>query len=401
MVYPFSRPSSDMPAAEYSWLAAHHPIVKLPTAYGTEAWIVTGHRLVREVLSDDRFSARMPGTTAVAAEPMDPRDDPTTLLSNLDPPDHTRLRRLFAGSFTPAQAERLRPLLEQHAERLLDLVVEDRAPRDLASMFVFPFVGRATWLLLDVPDVLLPDFEEWNRRHHQSMEPAENVGPPPEVNPVFASRLALRRNVEALIDHRRRHPGDDLVSGLVRELESGGFRDHAELVNQLTGVVVAAYEPTSNMVGLAIMRMLAVPEDYARLCREPEVIPSAVEEVLRHQLPTDVGFIRVAAEDVEIGGATVSEGEIVIVSQEGAHRDPVVFPEPLKVDIDRRPNSHVAFGHGRHHCLGAPLARVEIATALGVLTKRLPSLRLVTSLEAVPRRTAFAQLGPRELLVEW
>ncbi|ASO20667.1 cytochrome P450 [Actinoalloteichus hoggarensis] len=397
LVYPFGRQDADTPALEYAWLREHHPLARVTTTYGTDAWLVTGYETVRSILSDDRFSSRMPVTSG--AEMPEPRDDPTRSLFNIDPPDHTRLRRVLAGAFTAAQIQQRRDAMTTLARGLVDELVETRSTADLITCFVVPFTTGVIWDLLAVPPNLRPDFAQWVLDHQAIREPSWD--PNPDTNPVLINRISLRRHVEELIAARRDDLGDDVVSRLIKARDAGEIDDDADVVVQLTGLIIAAYEPAFNTLGLALLALLADPERLRSLRSRPEAVPAAIEELLRHLAPTDIGFVRVASEDVEIGTEKVHAGEILILSLESANHDENVFAAADRLVLDRSPNPHMAFGHGRHHCLGAPLARAELAVALTTIAERLPTLRLEVPPESVPRRTALAQLGPLELPVSW
>ena len=397
LIYPFPRLSADAPAQEYTWLREHRPVVKVRTTYNTEAWLVTGYQVVRAVLADERFSSRMPVTAGV--EDVEPEDDATRSLFNLDPPDHTRLRRLLAGSFTAPHVARLRPRITALADELVDRLVDSAVPADLVSSFVLPLTAGTIWEMLDVPARLRPGFQRWAAELREITEPSWD--PDPTTNPVLINRIDLRRNIQALIAHRRAEPGDDLVSKLVAARAAGDIHDDPELTLQLTGLVIAGHEPTSNALGLALLAILRQPGRYQELRDHPEALPLAVEEILRYHVPTDIGFVRVATQDVELAGARINAGDMLILALESANRDADVFHDPETLDLTRADNPHLAFGHGRHHCLGMPLARLEISTALTVLGRRIPTLRLADPAAEIPRRTALSQLGPQQLVVTW
>jgi cytochrome P450 len=332
-------------------------------------------------------------------EAAEPEDDPAKALFNLDPPDHTRLRRVSAPFFTVSQVKTLRPRLERMAESLIDEMVNAGSPADLVQGYVHPLVAGTLWEVLGVPASLLPEFHRWADELREIREPSWD--PDPATNPVLINRINLRRTMQKLIAERRRTPGDDIVSKLTAARERGDIVDEPELIVQLTGMVLGGIEPTFNMMGLALLAALTEPGLLRRMRDDPDIIPAAVEEMLRYHAPTDIGFVRVAKEDVEIFDARIEKGDVLIIALASANRDDAVIPDADRLDVTRAENPHVAFGYGRHHCLGAHLARIEIGTALAVLARRLPDLRLAVPVEAVPRRLALAQFGPEELTVTW
>ncbi|WP_431912634.1 cytochrome P450 [Micromonospora carbonacea] len=397
LVYPFERQELTAPSSIYNWLREHHPLARVRTAYGTDAWLVSGHREVRAVLVDERFSAGTPTTAGI--EVAEPEDDPAKALFNLDPPDHTRLRRISAPFFTVSQVKDLRPRLERMADGLVDAMMGAGASADLVQAYIHPLVSGTLWELLGVPGGLLPAFRKWADELREIKEPSWE--PDPATNPVLINRINLRRTMQALIAERRRNPGDDLVSKLMAARERGDIVDDPELIVQLTGMVLGGIEPTFNMMGLALLTAMSEPGLLRRMRDDPDSIGPAVEEILRYHAPTDIGFVRVAKTDVEMFDAHIRQGDVLIVALASANRDAAVIPDADRLDVTRTENPHVAFGYGRHHCLGAHLARVEIATALAVLARRLPGLRLAVPFESVPRRLALAQFGPEELTVTW
>lgn len=399
LVYPFDRTDPDAPHPTYAWLREHHPVARVRTRYETEAWLVTGYDAVRAVLADERFSSRMPMTGQ--PERAAPEDDPNKALFNLDPPRHTQLRQLQASFYTAAHVRQLQPAMTRIAEALVDDIERAGRPADLVPRFIHPLITESLWHALDIPARLLPEFREWAHEFESFTEPVWD--PDPATNPILRNRVRIRKLMQQVVAERRERPGDnDLPSRLLAAYDAGDLLDEAELLVQLTGMVIAGHDPTANAMGLLLLTTLGDPDRYhRRLAELPKEIPAVVEETLRHAGQSDIGFVRVAKADVDVAGATIRAGDVVIVVLSAANRDGAAFPDADRLDVTRADNPHVAFGHGRHHCLGAPLARALLVTAQSVLCDRLPSLRLVKPAEDVPRRMALAQFGPSELLVTW
>jgi cytochrome P450 len=302
-------------------------------------------------------------------------------LLGVDPPDHTRLRKLVAQSFTPRFIEALRPRVQQIADDLLD-AIEARAEAtgqreiDLIDAFAFPLPITVISEMLGVPLEDRDRFRVWSNEVVQ-FNPTEPIDP---------DRMRKMREfndyLRAFVARKRDEPGDDLVSGLVAAEEAGDRLSEDELIAMINLLIVAGHETTVNLIGNGMLALFEHPAQMRALAADPNLVKGAVEEFLRYYGPVETSLTRFAREDVEIDGQTIRRGDQVTVLLASADHDPAQFPEPERFDIAREPGRHLAFGMGIHACLGAPLARLEGQIAFTTLLARLPQIRL-----AVPRDT--------------
>jgi cytochrome P450 len=305
------------------------------------------------------------------------------------PPQHTRLRRLVAGAFNRGHTERLRPTVQAVADRLVDDVAEqirDGAEADLLTMLAGPLPIEVIAELLGIPAADRVLLQPWSNAIVKMYE----YGRPPEQRAAAETAAAeFTDYLNVLVDHRRRHPGEDLITDLVALLaasdsrgEDGGDVNRGdghltadELVGTAALLLMAGHEATVNVLGNGVLALLSNRDQWRRLRDDPSLTGTAVEELIRYDSPLQM-FERTAVADVEIGGVEVPAGQKVAALLGAAARDPAMFKNPDLLDIGRQPNPHLGFGAGIHYCLGAPLARVEVQAALAALTRRLPGLRL-------------------------
>jgi cytochrome P450 len=309
-----------------------------------------------------------------------------------DPPDHTRLRRLVSKAFTPRMVELLRPRVQAIADALLDAVA-DRGEMDLIDDYAFPLPITVIAEMLGVPPADRDQFRAWS----DTLVAA--VPPMPAGPEATEAAEGLRRYLEALFEERRRAPAEDLSTGLLQAEEAGDRLSKEELQGMMYLLLVAGYETTANLIGSGVLALLQHPDQLAALRGDPALLPSAVEELLRFCAPVATSTLRYAADDVALGGVVIPKGDMVLVVITAANRDPVRFPFPDALDITRADNKHLAFGHGIHYCLGAPLARLEGEIALGTLLRRMPDLRLSVAPGALTWRPSLVLRGLTKLPV--
>jgi cytochrome P450 len=362
------------PMGFFARLRESRPVapVRMP-AYG-RAWIVTRYADVRTVLTDPRLAKdvhRWPG--GGQSRPSEATGVYAHML-HADPPDHTRLRRLVQKVFTPRRAA-LRPRAEEIAAGLLDEMAAARGGVvDLLDVYARPLPIAVLCELLGIPvadrawiALTVAAYDE--RAEHQRVER--------DLAAYFAE----------LIADKRADPGDDLVSALVAACDSAGADGAAdgltgdELVSTVFLLVMAGFDTTVNLIASGTLALLTHPGEKARLRQDPSLLPAAVEELLRFTNPVNHANDRFTTEDVPVGDVVIPAGEWVLPATSSANRDPAQFPDPDRLDLGRDTSGHVAFGHGVHHCLGAPLARMEAEIALGALLTRCPEISL-----AVPRQ---------------
>lgn len=287
----------------------------------------------------------------------------------MDPPDHTRMRGLVAKAFTARRVERLRPRVEEIAGALLDGIAA-RGEADLIEDLAVPLPIQVICEMLGVPASDRGRFREWTAVLTVPALTAEARAHRREVARAFTGYL------REVIAERRARPEDDLVSALIAARDGDAALTEAEMVNSIGLLLIAGHETTVNLIGNGVLALLRAPGQLDLLRRRPELLPSAVEELLRFDGPLEWASQRIALEDMEIAGTPIPKGAWVHVSLGAADRDPAVFEAPDRLDVTRAPKRHVAFGHGIHFCLGAPLARLEGRIAIGGLLDRFPGLAL-------------------------
>ena len=377
MTVPTARETPfDPPAA----LAAAPPISRLRYSDGSLGWLVTEHAAARFVLSDPRFSSRLD----LAKSPIrvsEPVVVPGAFLF-MDPPEHTRYRRLLAGQFTVRRMRALEPRIASIAAGLLDAMT---APADLVREFALPLASLVICELLGVPYESHTDFE---RASHAMVDPSL---PEPQRDAAGGELFGLLASVVA---EKRRSPGDDLLSGLLALTDD-------EVMGIGVMLLFAGHETTANMLGLGTFALLRHTEQLALLRADPSLIDGAVEELLRHLSIVQYEVNRAALEDVEVAGQRVAKGESLLVSLPMANRDPARFPSPSTLDITRGTAAHLAFGHGVHQCLGQQLARAELRIGFSALLSRFPTLRLAVPPSDIPLRTGRGIYGVDTLPITW
>jgi len=366
------------PIAFSARLREQGPLIHLTSPFGMgESWIVTTYDDAIAILKDPRFTKDI----QKVSPPQDGQDTAGGRASiihrfltwrrdmlTVDPPDHSRLRGLVSKAFTPRMIEQLRPRIQQIADEMLD-AVQAQGRMDLIADFAFPLPITVISEMLGIPAQDRQQFRAWS----QTIVTAP-VGPQPEV--AFVALEAFVQYIKTLLTDKSAHPGSDLTSNLVQVEERGDTLSETELISTIFLLIVAGHETTVNLIGNGVLALLQHPDQMHLLQRDPSLLPSAIEELLRYTAPVSLSSPRWASEDIPIHGQVISKGEMVFVSLIAADTDPQQFPDPEVLDIMRQENQHVAFGKGIHYCLGAPLARLEGQIAIGTLLQRLPNLRL-------------------------
>jgi cytochrome P450 len=330
-----------------------------------EAWTLARYADVVFSLTDPRFSAE---------RTIQPADSSWVVRSMLvsDPPHHTRLRALVQKAFTPRMIDQLRPRIMTIVGELLERIARRDRQVDLIADLAYPLPVVVIAELLGVPPEDRSVFHDWSSLLAASLDPLVS---PELMARVFPAREALHTYLRGIIAQRRREPRLDLISALVSVEERGEVLSEPELVVMCTLLLIAGHETTVNLIGNGMLALLRHPEQLERLRRSPELIGTAVEELLRFDSPVQMTG-RLVTAPVDIGGQLMPAGDFVLPLLGAANHDPATFADPEKLDIGRNPNPHVAFGRGIHFCLGAPLARVEGQLAIGALVRRFPKLTL-------------------------
>ncbi|MFD3727694.1 cytochrome P450 [Streptomyces sp. NPDC058671] len=391
------------PYPAYAWLREHAPVHRTTLPSGVEAWLVTRYADARQALADQRLSkdpvhhAESPHAKGKTGIPGERKAELMTHLLNIDPPDHTRLRRLVSKAFTPRRVAEFTPRVQELTDRLIDSFVE-RGSADLIHEFAFPLPIYAVCDLLGVPEEDQDDFRDW-----AGMMIRHGGGP---RGGVARSVKKMRGYLAELIHRKRLEPGDDLISGLIRASDHGEHLTENEAAAMAFILLFAGFETTVNLIGNGVYQLLRHPEQRARLqaslaAGETGLLGTGVEELLRYDGPVEMATWRYATEPLTIGGQTIPAGDPVLVVLAAANRDPERFTAPDSLDLTRRDNQHLGYGHGIHYCLGAPLARLEGQTALATLLTRLPDLRLAADPAELRWRGGLIMRGLRTLPVEF
>ncbi|MFF4415788.1 cytochrome P450 [Streptosporangium sp. NPDC001559] len=381
---PFDPPKELTEAREQS------PISRLTFADGHQGWLVTGYDLARSILGDTRFSSRK---ELMAHHPLIDYGDvevppaaPGEFIL-MDEPLHGRYRKPLVGKFTVRRMRQLTERVEQITADHLDAMEQAGTTADLVTAFAKPVPAIVICELLGVPYEDRDFFQE----HIDNFLSGEA-----DDEQLLASYLAVQRYLAELVAAKRANPTDDVLSDLL----DGDLTDE-ELKGMALILLSAGFDTTANMLALGTFALLQNPEQLAALRADPTLVDQAVEELLRY-LSVIKQFYRVALEDVEVGGHTITAGTMVILSLNTANRDPERFPDPHRLDLRRQDGGHLAFSHGIHQCLGQQLARVEMRVAFPALLNRFPALRLAVPAEEVALRSEIADVyGVKSLPVTW
>jgi cytochrome P450 len=357
------------PHASYQRMRLHGSVgehVVKTLAAELHAWVVTDYDEARSLLADPRLAKDVGRLIEVMEQQRVHEHDvisrtPRSMLFS-DPPDHTRLRKLIGNAFTMRRVERLRPWIEQLTDNLLDQVPEG-AEIDLVELLANPLPILVIGQLLGVPPERHEDFRRWNSTLASLDTPAEQKR--------TAHGLAFEYLTE-LIRQKRAEPSDDMISALIASEADGSRLDEPELLATTFLLMNAGYETTAHMISSGVLALLEDPSQQQSLRAEPGLLAGAIEEFLRYESPLNMATIRFTAEPVTIGEVTIPAGEVVFISLLAANRDPARFPDPDSVDVRRANRGHLSFGHGIHHCIGAPLARMEGEIVFGKLLRRFP-----------------------------
>jgi cytochrome P450 len=399
--YPIlSKEARANPQALYDQMREHDPIYgAIGPMTGNTFWIFTRYEDAIAVLKDQRFvkDARKNLPPEHARKYIAPGDDGTSIweainrhMLNLDPPDHTRLRAIVHKAFTPKAVRDLEPRIQAIADDLLDKMAQ-KSESDLIDDFAYPLPITVIAEMLGIHPEKRDKFREWTRV--LLFGASEEMG--------MAAIMEFVQYINELIEVRRERDTGDILSALVRVEEAGDKLDHMELLSMVFLLLVAGHETTVNLIANGTLALLQHPDQLEKLKNNPALIRSAVEEMLRWNGPVETPTWRVASEDVVVNGVTIPVGDVVLPSLLAANRDPSIFENPNTFDITRDPNPHIAFGHGIHYCVGAPLARMEGAIAMNALLARFPNLRLNTTVDKLEWNESLLIHGMKSLPVTY
>jgi cytochrome P450 len=367
--------ANDEPFPLFADVRRRGPVHEVTLADGHSAWLIVGYEQARAALNDPRLSKNMHAAFAsgndVVAEGL-PGPELAKHMLAVDPPDHTRLRRLVSSAFSSRRIDGLRPRVEQLVDDLLDEVAQrgSDAPVDLVAAFAFPLPFTVICELLGMPEA---DRATLGQALIALLSPTPTVEAWNHAKQASDTVVAM---LTALVGEKQARPADDLVSALIDARDDDGRLDQQELLSTIFQLIVAGHDTTTSLIGNGVVALMRNPEQLALLRADPDRIPAAIEELLRFDAPVPHSTFRFAAESIEIAGNTIPAGSQVLISLAAANRDEARYPDPDVLNIARGPVRHLAFGHGIHFCLGAPLARMEGEVAFTALLARFPQLRL-------------------------
>jgi cytochrome P450 len=380
------------PYPVYAALRARGPVHRVIIPEGHEAWLVVGYEAGRAVLNDPRLSK----VWSNAAPELGVRTVASGLsMLSTDPPVHSRLRKLVSREFTPGRVQAMAPRVQALADDMLDAMAKEPSQRgDLVEALAFPLPITVICELLGVPHLHRDQFRTWSNTAFSASSAQERMEAAKGMNDYLVGLLADKRERRA----------DDLLSALIHTADEGGDRLNAEeLLGMAWVLLVAGHETTVNLIANGVLALLTHPEQLAALRADPDALmDGAVEEILRYDGPVETPTYRFSTAPIEVGDTVIpGDGRLVLVALADADRDPARFPDPDRFDIRRDARGHIAFGHGIHYCLGAPLARLEARIALRGLLDRFPDLALDIDPADIPWRGGLLIRGPERLPVRW
>ena len=397
-VFPFAGSSYQGPSPRYAELrACPQSVVKVPTAGGVDAWLVTEYADVRAAFADPRISRAAACGEGAPRVGGSMHTTPEMIIS-MDTTEHTRLRKLVAGSFTVRRIEQMRPRVQEIVDELLDEMAAKGPSVDLVEALTLPLPLTVIGDLLGVPRQDLQSFERWARAFATVDDRAGGAA-------SLEGLAKLSEYIVGLIADKRANPADDMLSELITARDDDDRLSEQELVTFGFTLIGAGFDTTANQLGNSVLALVEDHRDqWDLLVAKPSLVPVAVEELLRHVnlFATDTtGFPRVAIEDLELGGAKIAAGDAVVIALASANRDANVFADPDRLDVTRAENPHISFGHGLHYCLGKTLGRIEMQVALDALVRRFPSLRLAVPASELPWHAGEINHTLTSLPVTW
>ncbi|TVL87528.1 cytochrome P450 [Streptomyces sp. SAJ15] len=386
---PFDSAHFADPYPTYARLRDGGPVHRIALPDGSPVWLVTREADIRAGLTDPRLSVnKAHSSTGYTGFCLPPALDANLL--NIDPDDHLRLRRLVSKGFTPRRIEDLRGRIQSAADDLsarLARRLTTRGCADLVTEFANPLPLAVIGDLLDVPEADRLPFSTW----------VGTMLAPEHPSQVSEAVDRIHRFLIGLVALRRATPGDDLLSALIAARDEGDRLSEDELVSLAFLILMAGSENAQHIISGGLLALLRHPRQLAILRTTPDLLPAAVEEILRYAHPNQMAIRRFATEPVQIGGVAIPTGDTILLCLASAHRDPARYAHPDCFDLRREDKAHLALGHGLHYCLGAPLARLEIQIALGTLLQRFPGIRLAVRTEQLQWRASFRSHALKEL----
>jgi len=391
VTYPFDTPAGSDLEPEGVRLLAEGPMVRA-LMNGHEVWLALGYHVVRQALSDPRFSreaAAGPGGPA-----LNPAGTNPDFLVSMDPPRHTRVRHLMARAFSRSTVEGLEPWIHKLVDGLLDELAAHDKPADLVTLVAEPLPIMVICQLLGIPTEDRAKFRYWAGRMV-----ADTAYTPTDIAEAMGQSSAY---LNELIAVKRQAPDDALISALIGVTDEGDYLTESELTSNIQLLLIAGHETMVGQIGNCIVTLFQHPQQTKLLAEHPELLPQAVDELLRHARLISSDLPLIATADVLLGETTVRAGEAVFPLIGVANRDPDVFPEPHRFDITRTgPAPHLAFAYGPHYCLGAALAHLQLQILIGSLLDRFPTLAPAVEIADLPWKAGLAIRSLSALPVTW
>lgn len=395
--FPMPRTGSPFdPPLEYVGFREEGPLKKVKMWDGREAWLVTRMEDVKELLSSPHFSANpaKPGYPFLSPARAATVKSYQTFIT-MDPPDHTKFRRMLTKDFTQKRMEEMRPKIQKLVDGMIDDMISHGPPADIVQALALKLPTTVVSLLVGVPEKDNHQLVEWsNQRLNISADPAVTK----------RANENMLRYFEELVQQREQNPGEpnDMLGRLVVEQIQPGSLSRLDAVHMLNLLFFAGHETTANQIGLGLLSLLLDPEQRAKLQADPSLVKNAIEEMLRYHTITHYNACRVAIADTSIGGQPIHAGEGVYALLTAANRDPAVFPQPDKFEIERQnAPDQVTFSYGLHQCIGQPLARLELQTVFHTIFQRVPTLALACKVEEIPFKKEMYVYGVNALPVTW
>jgi cytochrome P450 len=390
---PFRRVDPLQPPPQYAQARATQPILPVSLWNGRRAWLLTRYDDMRRVVTDPRFSGEFANpdfpTVTEARVVVDKQE---RAFVGMDNPRHDQYRRMFTKEFSTRRMIALRPKMAAIANRLIDSLIAKLQPADLVATIAVPFPSLVMCDLVGSPYEDHPFIIECAAGRHGLLQTPEQAAQKARELADYFMRLILRKEKE---------PGDDLVSRVIEEHVRSGNLSREDFAEIGAMILRAGHDTTTNMIGLGTLILLHHPEQAAVVRDEPDLVPGAVEELLRYISPVQFSPRRVALEDVAVGDVVIRKGDGVFALNPAANRDPAVFVQPDQFDVRRDASHHVAFGYGIHQCLGQILARMELQVVFPLLLKRLPNLSVAANAGEIRFKDDMQIYGVHNLPVSW
>lgn len=391
-VPPAAPPSPDQSVPEFHALLKNRPVVRAELPDGSTAWLVSGYEEVRQMVVDQRFSRALavgPGRSLQGTEVF-----AAGSINGIDPPEHTRLRKLVASAFTARRVEALRPRVASIVDGLITALLDRPQPADLVAGFSLPLPVQVICEMLGVPAADVEQFHAWSDTVMGDWQR--------DSDEIMTALADMYGYFAALIEIKRAEPADDLMTALIGARDEADRLSEEELTMLGCTLLLGGHETTANQINLSLLVLLDHPAEMGKLRADPGLIPGAVEEFMRYvRLGGGLPPARVTTEEVQLGGVTIPAGEAVLPLFGAANRDPSVFSDPDRFDVSRASAHHLAFGAGVHHCLGAQLARLELQEAFRGLLGRMPGLKLAVPAQELRFTPGMAIHSLCELPVRW